>query len=922
MTANATITVSSSASARFSNPAAFTSLANQNLTIQGGANSTGLKAISGSINLGMGNLTKLQGGEWVLSGANSYSGGTLVSAGTLPVANTTGSATGSGDVTVNSGATLSGPGSIAGMVNLSGTITPGASPGTMTTGAETWNGAGSYVWELNNAAGTQGADPGWDFLNISGALNIAANSGSKFNLKLTSLTTGDVAGTAANFDNTQEYFWTLATASGGITGFDPASFNITTSGFSNPLAGSFFVEQSGNSIRLHYIPLPSFPVQPMNVTACPNAPFGFSATIGGPTLHTNQWQIGVTNNVDGITWTNAPNETSAALSLAAAVPDGTNYNFQLIVSNLVGVSTSSIVRMTLLVDTTPPSINCGQNETLECGLGWDFTVPIVTDDCSAGGMVLSAFSTATNFTCGLHSFVATRVWQATDFSGNVGWCTQVVTVVDHTPPTVTVCPGNSTVTCLGDIPAPNPALVTATDPCNGSIPTVTHLSDVVSGTCPRTVTRTYMVTDACANMSMCVQIFTANDPTPPTITCPPNASVQCFGNIPAPDVAGATAMDNCSVVTKSFVGDSYATNGCVITVTRTYRATDSCNNQMTCAQIITVQDTVAPTINCGANQSVECGSAWSFATATATDNCGPAPVLSVVSTATNAACGATYVATRIWQALDACNNSSMCTQVVTVVDTTAPSVTHCATNRITASDMIGFALVPDMRGEITATDCSGSFLVAQAPAPGTTVAIGVTVVTLFVSDACHNTNTCTASFTVFMGNAPPSAADKGGVTTENVPYTIAIAKLLVAATDPDNDPLTVVSVSATSTNGGTVVLGATRVTYTPQPGFTGVDRFTFTVSDGQGGMATANMNMLAVSGTLPSQNLMSVTILPSGVRVRFAGIPGFTYNVQRAAATSGPWTTLASQVAPLHGLIEYLDAAPLAGSAFYRTARP
>jgi hypothetical protein len=148
------------------------------------------------------------------------------------------------------------------------------------------------------------------------------------------------------------------------------------------------------------------------------------------------------------------------------------------------------------------------------------------------------------------------------------------------------------------------------------------------------------------------------------------------------------------------------------------------------------------------------------------------------------------------------------------------------------------------------------------------------------------------------------------------------SKLAAAGTDPDNDPLTLTSVSATSTNGGTVVMGATRVTYTPQPGFTGMDRFSFTLSDGAGGTATANMYVLVVAGTLPSQNQLSLEVVPAGVRVRFAGIPGFSYSVQRAPAASGPWTTLATQAAPVHGLIEYLDTTAPGGSGFYRTVKP
>ena len=60
----------------------------------------------------------------------------------------------------------------------------------------------------------------------------------------------------------------------------------------------------------------------------------------------------------------------------------------------------------------------------------------------------------------------------------------------------------------------------------------------------------------------------------------------------------------------------------------------------------------------------------------------------------------------------------------------------------------------------------------------------------------------------------------------------------------------------------------------------------------------------------------------AATRLRFAGIPGRSYDVQRAPAVDGPWTTLATLVAPLHGIIEHLDANPPPGAAFYRTVAP
>src|SRR5204863_3876532 len=135
-----------------------------------------------------------------------------------------------------------------------------------------------------------------------------------------------------------------------------------------------------------------------------------------------------------------------------------------------------------------------------CMQGWGFTVPIVTNDC--GSFTLTALSTVTNFSCG-YTFEATRVWQATDQANNTSYCTQVVTYVDFIPPTITGCPAGITVECLAAVPAPNPALVTATnqfDPCETAAPLVQHYSDVTNGL---VITRTYRADDACSNYTLC-----------------------------------------------------------------------------------------------------------------------------------------------------------------------------------------------------------------------------------------------------------------------------------------------------------------------------------------------------------------------------------------------------------------------------------
>ena len=73
----------------------------------------------------------------------------------------------------------------------------------MSTGAQTWEDGGTYLWEINasnDAGGTQGADPGWDWLDITGTLELGGLSAGGFTIDIDSLTQATVAGDAAGFD--------------------------------------------------------------------------------------------------------------------------------------------------------------------------------------------------------------------------------------------------------------------------------------------------------------------------------------------------------------------------------------------------------------------------------------------------------------------------------------------------------------------------------------------------------------------------------------------------------------------------------------------------------------------------------------------------------------------------------------------------
>jgi T5SS/PEP-CTERM-associated repeat protein/autotransporter-associated beta strand protein len=219
---------------------------------------------------GSGGLTKQGTGTLTLTGASTYTGATTVEAGTVALG-VGGSIANSSRINVQTGATLlsiaalnlgagqtlSGGGTVIGDVVVNGMLSPGNSPGTLTTGSQTWNGGGSYLWEINALAangGAQGTNPGWDFADINGTLTIGAGPGNRFTIQVDSL------GLLSSWDYHQNYAFTIAHASGGILGFDAADFLVDTSSFADLHSlglGHFSVEQNGNDIVLEFAATPT-----------------------------------------------------------------------------------------------------------------------------------------------------------------------------------------------------------------------------------------------------------------------------------------------------------------------------------------------------------------------------------------------------------------------------------------------------------------------------------------------------------------------------------------------------------------------------------------------------------------------------------------------------------------------------------------
>jgi endonuclease G len=180
---------------------------------------------------------------------------------------------------------------------------------------------------------------------------------------------------------------------------------------------------------------------------------------------------------------------------------------------------------------------------------------------------------------------------------------------------------------------------------------------------------------------------------------------------------------------------------------------------------ITVNDNVAPSISAPANVTVNtgpnattCGTLVTDAqlgTANASDNAGNVSVArSGVPSGNIFPVGTTTIT---YTATDGAGNSNAATQMVTVIDNTAPTLSAPAPTSVDA-DSNGRGTIPNVVAGTTASDNCGPVTLTQSPLAGTVVGTGTYTITITATDAAGNTSTATTTFTVNEVN------NNGGLT--------------------------------------------------------------------------------------------------------------------------------------------------------------
>ncbi|WP_055445486.1 T9SS type A sorting domain-containing protein [Lacinutrix himadriensis] len=484
-------------------------------------------------------------------------------------------------------------------------------------------------------------------------------------------------------------------------------------------------------------------------------------------------------------------------------------------------------------DDLPPTIMVHPNITAELDANGQVSIDIddvnngTFDDCELVSVVLN--QTQFDYTCanlGANTVTIT----ATDAENKVSTQDVTITVVDSIDPVAI----SQDITIQLD--ANGIANITPSEIENGSTDNCTIASsslDNTAFTCANlgANTVTFTVEDTSGNSNSTTAIVTIEDNVNPTAITQ-NITVQLDVNgdaVITPNMVNNNSTDNCTVASFSlditaFTCANLGNNTVILTVT------DQSNNSDTETAIITVEDSVNPTVitqnivvqldaNGNANISesqIENGSS---------DNC---TIASSSLDITSFSCDDLGTNTVTLSVTDSSNNTGTATAIVTVEDGINPTaITQNITVQLDASG--NASITPNMVDNNSSDNCS----IASSSldiSSFTCDDIGANTVTLTVNDASNNSDAATAVITVQDTIDPTVAGQDITIDLEGNP------SITITAEDVDNG----------SYDNCTFVLSIDTDTFTTS----GEYPVTLTITDGFGNATSTIITVTVMDSTL------------------------------------------------------------------------
>jgi uncharacterized repeat protein (TIGR01451 family) len=335
-----------------------------------------------------------------------------------------------------------------------------------------------------------------------------------------------------------------------------------------------------------------------------------------------------------------------------------------------------VARTVNVVDTTGPVITAPGPVTVNTGAGATSCDATISDAALGTGSASDAcegpLATSRSGVPAGNVFPVgetTLTYSAIDAHNNTGTATQLVTVIDNTPPTISLTGANpQIVECHTSYPELG---ATANDNCRGTFAATP--SGSVNVDVPGDYTITYNANDTADNPAAAVtRTVRVQDTIKPVIirNGPATVTAECHTSYAD---AGASATDSCDTnvpVTTSGSVDINTPGTYMVT----YNAIDDSGNAADAVtRTVTVVDTTPPTISCPANitvylplNSTSTSMAVNYTAPTGTDSCGSATTARTGGLASGAIfpVGTT---TNTFRVSDAAGNHTDCSFTVTVL---------------------------------------------------------------------------------------------------------------------------------------------------------------------------------------------------------------------------------------------------------------
>ena len=441
-----------------------------------------------------------------------------------------------------------------------------------------------------------------------------------------------------------------------------------------------------------------------------------------------------------------------------AVPGGAQSFVSFSVTDISSNSSTCSFSLTF-VDTIAPIVTCPADQTDFLDASCEFraldyaTLVTGVDNCGGSVFFTQTPSVNTLFTGTNSPIIIT--YSAEDAQGNTSTCNFNVNISDTIAPIISGCATDTIISAdanceyvMGDFTG----FITAIDNCStvaGEAQDIAIGATFVAGG-PYPVILS--ITDDFNNTAACAFNITVVDNTAPTINCPNNSSVaadiNCDYLIPSYDTT-LNITDECSSFTYSqSIASGTILSGISSTQIISIFVEDTSGNSNSCSFTITVIDTLAPTITCPGDQTLDINGLCQYTLpdfsglVVASDFCDATPFISQ-----SIGVGVTMdsINAITMTAQDSSGNSATCTFYIIPNDTVAPTIV-CPTNDSTCNDVITFT------APIGSDDC-GTSTTSQTDVTGFTSGdsfpIGTTTLEYTVTDLVGNTTTCSFDLKVF-----------------------------------------------------------------------------------------------------------------------------------------------------------------------------